>query len=156
MARPSKQPKHVMARGATSSAVIGWLTAGALLIFGGHESFAQNSSIAYLPTWAVFPAQLPWPSDPRFSTQGLWPNDPRYKTSLSPIAGEQPFLSPFEQDRLFAFKSSGSSNSGALNFAVDSDFRDSTKTEGKSFLGFFVGSTSKWQENQVGYTNLKK
>jgi hypothetical protein len=38
---------------------------------------------------------------------------------------------------------------------MDSDFRQATRTDGKSFLGFFVGDNSRWQQNQVGYSNLK-
>jgi hypothetical protein len=41
-----------------------------------------------------------------------------------------------------------------LNFGVDSNFRDATAITGNSFLGFIVGNNARWQENQVGYTNM--
>src|SRR5262249_54504376 len=36
---------------------------------------------------------------------------------------------------------------------TDTDFRDTTKTDGKSYADSFIGNNSKWQQNQVGYAN---
>ena len=133
-------------------AFVRWVAAGAVLALGGREAFAGGSTSVLCPVSALFPVQVASPDDPGFSTQPLWPDDRRYKAS---IYSPQNFLSLFEQDHQAASKSSTSLSSGALNFSVDSDFRDTTKTDGRSFLGFFMGNTSKWQENQVGYTNMK-
>src|SRR3954447_16929289 len=64
------------------------------------------------------------------------------------------FLSLFEQDRLSSSKFSGSLSAGAVNFGVNSDFHDTTKIDGNSFLGFVMGNNAKWQQNQVGYTDV--
>jgi hypothetical protein len=65
----------------------------------------------------------------------------------------QPFLRLFDQDSLPSSKFSNSFSSGALNFNLDSSFRDATRINGNSFLGLTVGNSAKWQQNQVGYTN---
>jgi hypothetical protein len=38
---------------------------------------------------------------------------------------------------------------------MESEIRENTRTASASFLGFSIGDSSKWQENYVGYTNLK-
>jgi hypothetical protein len=73
---------------------------------------------------------------------------------LNPSDPTQQFLRPFDQDSLPSSKFSNSLNFGALNVNMDSNFRDATRIDGSSFLGFIVGNNAKWQENQVGYTNL--
>jgi hypothetical protein len=137
------------------SSLVACVLAGAVFALGPNESFAGTWNNTLLPSWAVFPAQLAWPDDPRFPSRGLWPDDPRYMAGPTSIYTPQTFVSSFDQERLSSFKSSTSSEAGVLNFGMDSEFRDSTKTDGQSFLGFFVGNSSKWQDNQVGYTNLK-
>jgi hypothetical protein len=144
-----------MQRGSTTSSLVVSVLAGAVLALGPNETFAASSNNPLLPSWAVFPVQMAWPDDPRFPTRALWPDDPRYKTGLASTYTRQNFVSSLEQEHLAAFTSSASLSSGVLNFSMDSDFRESTKADGKSFLGFFMGNNSKWQENQVGYTNLK-
>ena len=49
--------------------------------------------------------------------------------------------------------SSSSFSSGMVSVKTDSDFRDSTKTDEKSYVDSFIGNNSKWQQNQVGYAN---
>jgi hypothetical protein len=51
--------------------------------------------------------------------------------------------------------SSSSFSSGDFGLKMNSDIRDSTKTDGKSFMDFFSGDNSKWQQNQVGYTSVE-
>jgi hypothetical protein len=48
---------------------------------------------------------------------------------------------------------SSSFSSGIFSLKTDTDFRDTSKTDGKSYVDGFVGNNSKWQENQVGYAN---
>ena len=74
--------------------------------------------------------------------------------ALSASDPTQQFLRPFDQNNLPSSKFSSSLSSGALNVNVESNFRDATKMNATSFLGFIVGNNAKWQENQVGYTSL--
>jgi hypothetical protein len=67
-----------------------------------------------------------------------------------------PFLSMFQQTYTPVSQSSSSSfTSGDFGLKMNSDVRDSTRADGKSFMDFFSGDNSKWQQNQVGYTNLE-
>src|SRR5262249_46787948 len=60
----------------------------------------------------------------------------------------------FQQDHTSVSQSSSSSfSSGMFSVKTDTDFRDSAKTDGKSFGDSFMGNGAKWQENQVGYAN---
>src|SRR6516162_3429224 len=73
---------------------------------------------------------------------------------LNPSDPTRQFVRPLDQDSLPTSKFSSSLTSGALNVNMDSNFRDTTRIDGSSFLGFIVGNNAKWQDNQVGYTNL--
>jgi hypothetical protein len=135
--------------------LLGSMAAGLLFALTMVPSFAGPNTTSVLPAWAVFPAQLAWPDRPEFPSQGLWPDDPRYGTSNSQISNSRSLRSIFDLDYVSAFKTATTSNAGTLKVVMEAEFRDSTKTDGRSFLGFSFGDNSKWQENQVGYTNMK-
>jgi hypothetical protein len=66
----------------------------------------------------------------------------------------QPFLALFQQDHTSVSQTSSSSfSSGIFGFKTDTDFRDTARTDGTSYMGSFIGNSAKWQQNQVGYTN---
>src|SRR5262249_6846199 len=79
---------------------------------------------------------------------------PQMDSTGGPINTAQPFLSLFEQSHTSMSQSSSSSfSSGMFSVKTDTDFRDTTKTDGKSYVDSFIGNNSKWQQNQVGYAN---
>jgi hypothetical protein len=67
-----------------------------------------------------------------------------------------PFLTMFQQNYTPVSQSSSISfSSGDFGLKMNSDVRDNTRTDGKSFMDFFSGDNSKWQQNQVGYINVE-
>src|SRR5262249_35301099 len=74
--------------------------------------------------------------------------------SNRPLNTSQPFLTNVHQQQTCVSQSFSSSfSSGIFSLKTDTDFRDTSKTDGKSYVDGFVGNNSKWQENQVGYAN---
>src|SRR5262245_13285239 len=126
------------------SSLVACVLAGAVLALGPKKTFAGNSNSPLLSSWVVSPAQLAWPDDPTFPSRALWSDDPRYMAGPTSIYIPQKLVSSFDQERLSSFGSSKSLESGALKFGMDYEFRDSTKTDGQSFLGYFVGNPLKW------------
>jgi len=124
-----------MLRGVGRSVLIGWVAAGAVLASEVCTSFGTDLNTFIRPS-SLFPAQS---ADAPFSS----------------INTGQPFLSLFQQDPSVSQSSSSSFSSGIFSFKTDTDFRDTARTEGTSFAGSFIGNSSTWQENQVGYTNLQ-
>ena len=109
------------------SVLIGVITAGAVLASEVRGSFGADFN-AFLP--------------------------PQMGGTNGPINTAQPFLSAFQQDHASVSQTSSSSfTSEMFSVKTDTDFRDTTKTDGKSYVDSFMGNNSKWQENQVGYAN---
>ena len=82
------------------------------------------------------------------------PNFGGARSRLNSPNTAQPFLALFQQDHTSVSQSSSSSfSSGIFGFKTDTDFRDTARTDGTSYMGSFIGNSSKWQQNQVGYTN---
>ena len=107
--------------------VAAWIIAGVFIASGARDGFAGSFEVPFLYQ----------------ANQTLNSNDPF-----------QQFMRPFDQNGQPSSKFSSSLSSGALNLNLDSNFRDSSKIAGDSFLGFIVGNNAKWQDNQVGYTNV--
>jgi hypothetical protein len=109
------------------SVLIGVITAGAVLASEVRGSFGADFN-AFLP--------------------------PQMGSTYGPINTAQPFLSNFQQDHTSVTQSSSSSFSSEM-FSVETnaDFRDTARIDGTSFGDSFMGNSSKWQQNQVGYAN---
>jgi hypothetical protein len=108
------------------SVLIGVITAGAVLASEVRGSFGADFN-AFLP--------------------------PQMGSTGGPI-NTQPFLSLFQQNHTSVSQSSSSSFSSEMfSVKTDTDFRDSTKIDGKSYADSFIGTNSRWQANQVGYAN---
>src|SRR5262249_39047786 len=118
-----------MSKRLSRSVLVGAITAGAVLASEVRGSFGADFNVFLSPQMGSTPIS-------------------------GPINTAQPFLSNFQQDHTSVSQSSNSSfSSEMLSVKTDTDFRDTTKTDGKSYVDSFIGNNSKWQQNQVGYAN---
>jgi len=116
-----------MSKRLTRSVLIGVITAGAVLASEVRGSFGADFN-AFLP--------------------------PQMGGTNGPINTAQPFLSNFQQDQTSVSQSSSSSFSSEMfSVKTNADFRDAARIDGTSFGDSFMGNSSKWQQNQVGYAN---